>query len=93
MASVIGPVAGRRALTSECMHVMVRGGASRRYISADLERAPATRFGSDCTISIGFSEGGAARGGHWRFVLHDSTLYAGDEASLQMFAAGGRWRP
>ena len=52
-----------------------------------------TFWGSDCTISIGFPENGVMRGGRWRYVLHDAKLYADDEAAMELFEAGGRWRP
>jgi hypothetical protein len=52
-----------------------------------------TFWGTQCTLSIGWTAGGKRLGGRWRYDVPSATLFADDETAEKVFPAAGRWRP
>lgn len=49
-------------------------------------------WGTHCTISIGFMDRGALRGGRWRFEPATGRLWADSDEAEELFPASGRWK-
>jgi YD repeat-containing protein len=52
-----------------------------------------TFWGTQCTLSIGWTDGGNKLGGRWRYDVPSATLFADDETAEKVFPAAGRWQP
>jgi hypothetical protein len=91
---VIGRRAGRGQSCFEmAVHSVHRGSSLQAVIMAKPgAKWDYTFWGRDCTISIGWGEGGSAIGGRWRYDIPTATLFADDSGAEAVFPGAGRWR-
>ena len=71
--------------------------ASGKTLNSSLLRRPGSRsdysfWGTHCTLSIAFVDGGELRGGRWRFEPDAGKLWADSDEAETLFPASGRWK-